>query len=122
METMACNCGSNEKMVIACSGAADVGYISDQVSRKLSRNKFCKMSCMALFASCSEEKINELKTKDILVIDGCTEDCGKRVMMDRGIENYKWLRITDIGYEKGKTPTSQKTIQEVYDKAVVLTE
>jgi uncharacterized metal-binding protein len=80
------------------------------------------MSCLALFASCSEEKLSELKTKDILVIDGCPEDCGKKVMHERGIESYKWLRITDLGFVKGKTPTSQQIIKEVYDKAVICAE
>ena len=118
MENKTCNCGCSESMVIACSGAADVGYISDQVSRKLSRNNMCKMSCMALFATCDDQKLNELKTKDILVIDGCSENCGKKVMENKGIENYSYLRITDLGYEKGKTPTSKDIVQAVYEKAL----
>lgn len=54
-----CLCSSGDNIVIACSGAADVGYLSDQVARRLSRNKVRKMSCLALVASCSDEKTNE---------------------------------------------------------------
>ena len=120
MENKSCNCGSDNKIVLTCSGAADVGYVSDQVARKLSRNNHRKMSCLALFAICSDEQIKGFKEKEILVIDGCSEDCGKKVMQNRRIENFSYLRITDLGFEKGKTPTSKETVQQVFDKAVAV--
>jgi uncharacterized metal-binding protein len=113
-----CLCASDEKIVLTCSGASDVGYICDQVSRKLSRHKVRKMSCLALVASADQETVNDFKNKDILVIDGCTEDCGKKIMAKAGIDNYQYVRITDWGYEKGKTPTTQSTIEAVYDRIV----
>ncbi len=116
MEKKTCNCSVDDKLVITCSGAADVGYISDQVARKLSRNNERKMSCLALFATCSEDKLNEFKKQDILVIDGCNEDCGRKVMEQRGISNYSYLRVTDLGFEKGKTPTTQETVQTVQQR------
>ena len=115
-----CSGCSGDNLVIACSGAADVGYLSDQVARRLSRNKVIKMSCLALVASCSDEKINEFKQNNFLVIDGCSEDCGKRIMEQKGISDYKYLRITDLGYEKGKTPTDQKTVRAIYEKAELI--
>jgi len=114
-----CSCCSGDNLVLACSGAADVGYLSDQVARRLSRNKVMKMSCLALIASCPDEKINEFKQNNFLVIDGCSEDCAKKIMEKRGISNYSYLRITDLGYEKGKTPTDQKTVKAIYEKAEV---
>lgn len=116
MENKTCNCGTEEKIVIACSGAADVGYISDAVARKLSKNTNRKMSCLALFASCNNEKIEEFKSKNILVIDGCNLDCGKKIMQQRGIEDYTFLRITDMGYEKGKTPCTPETVDAIFEK------
>ena len=114
-----CSCSSGDKLVIACSGAADVGYLSDQVARRLSRNKVMKMSCLVLVASCSDEKINEFRQNNFLVIDGCSEDCAKKIMKQKGISDYNYLRITDLGYEKGKTPIDQKTVKAIYEKAVV---
>ena len=116
MENKTCNCGA-DKMVIACSGAADVGHISDEVARKLSKDTNRKMGCLVLFATCSQEKIEDLKSKDILVIDGCGEDCGKKIMQQRGIDDYTFLRITDLGYEKGKTPLANETIDAIFEKA-----
>ncbi len=120
MESKSCNCGSDDKLVIACSGAADLGHISDEVARKLSKETNRKMSCMALFATCSNEKIEDFKSNDILVIDGCNLDCGKKIMQQRGIEDYTFLRLTDLGYEKGKTPFEPKTIDAIFKKAASL--
>jgi hypothetical protein len=39
-------------------------------------------------------------------------------MENKGIENYSYLRITDLGYEKGETLASGDTIQVVYEKAL----
>jgi len=118
MENKTCNCSADGKLVITCSGAADVGYVADQVARKISRNKVRNMSCLALFATCDQEKLDELKMQDILVIDGCSADCGKKVMQEKGISNYSYVRITDLGYEKGNTPTSQEIVTEIFEKIV----
>jgi len=119
-EKPTCGCGVDEYMVLSCSGASDLGYIADQVARKLHRNKVRKMNCLTVAATGTEEKIEEFKKCNILVIDGCTEDCGKKIMVMRGITDYRYLRLTDLGYKKGKTPTSTKTIKAVYDKAEVI--
>jgi uncharacterized metal-binding protein len=115
-----CECNANQYMVLACSGASDLGYITDQVARKLSRNNVRKMNCLTVAATGTEEKIEEFKKCNLLVIDGCTEDCGKKIMAMRGINHYKYLRLTDLGYEKGKTPTSQETIKTIYEKAEII--
>jgi uncharacterized metal-binding protein len=115
-----CGCGVNEYMVLCCSGSSDVGYIADQVARMLSKNKVRKMNCLTVVATGTEEKINEFRKCNILVIDGCTEDCGKKIMAMRGITDYRYLRLTDLGYEKGKTLTSQEIIKAVYEKAEII--
>ena len=115
-----CLCGVDEYIVFACSGASDLGYIADQVARKLGRNKVRKMNCLTVAATGTEEKIEEFKKCNILVIDGCTEDCGKKIMAQRGIADNSYLKLTDLGYEKGKTPTTQNTIKEVYKKAKII--
>lgn len=114
------NWNSKSNLVITCSGAADVGYITDRVGRMLKSKNHCNMSCMALFASCSEEKIKSLKSNNIIVIDGCNEECGKKVMEERGIEEYSWLLLSNLGYEKGETPTTQSTIDHTFNEALKL--
>ncbi len=120
MEEKKCLCNCDNDLVISCSGAADVGYIADQTARKLNRNKVRKMSCLAMFATYDEQQVKNLKDKNILLIDGCSEDCGKKILEKIGVTNYKYLRINDLGYEKGKTPTSQQVVNDVYSKAELM--
>jgi uncharacterized metal-binding protein len=120
MENKTCNCGADDKLVIACSGAVDVGHILDEVARKLSKNTNRKMGCLALFAVCNDEKIEEFKSNNILVIDGCNVDCGKKVMKQRGIDKFEYLRITDLGYTKGNTPAIEENVNPIYEKAMSL--
>ncbi|MDF1547106.1 MAG: putative zinc-binding protein [Bacteroidales bacterium] len=119
MENESCSCENiDNHIVVTCSGAADLGFIADQVARKMALEKVCKMSCLALFATCSDEQIESFKTKNLKVIDGCNEDCAKKVMANRGIENYKYIRLTDLGYVKGKTLTSCMVVNEIYARIV----
>jgi len=36
-------------------------------------------------------------------------------MEKAGITNYHYLRLTDLGYVKGKTPANQTTIDKIFD-------
>lgn len=115
MEKKSCHCDNDNKIVITCSGAADVGYISDLAARKLSKSHNRKMSCLALFATCNNQQINEFKKKDIFLIDGCAENCGKKILEKRGIKNYTYLRVTDLGFKKGSTPFVKGAVESVYE-------
>ena len=115
-----CLCKTGESIVFACSGASDLGQISDLVARKLRDNNVRKMNCLAVVGAGIERSIEDFKTKNILVIDGCPIDCGKRIMEMNNITNFKYLRVTDLGFKKGQSPITEEVIQEVYSKAEVL--
>mgnify|MGYP005838955011 CR=1 FL=1 len=115
-----CLCGAGDYIVMACSGASDVGQISDLVARKLSSNGVRKMNCMAVVGAGIEKSIENFKTKEILIIDGCPIDCGKRMMEQHIFTNYKYLRVTDLGFVKGRTPVTEENIQKVYDNAELI--
>jgi len=114
-ENNTCLCGLSDRMVLACSGASDVGRISDLVARKLRDNKVRKMNCLAIVGAGIEESIEDFKKKNILVIDGCPIDCGKKIMDKNGFTNYHYIRVTDLGYKKGQTPVSDDVINVVFD-------
>ena len=67
-----CSCGSNGvKLIYACSGAANTGFLSDSVSRKLMKEFKSKMTCLAAIgaelsgfiesAKCAEKNIVMVK-------------------------------------------------------------
>jgi uncharacterized metal-binding protein len=78
------------------------------------------MNCLAVAASGPVEKINDFKKSNILVLDGCNEDCGKKIMNTRGITHFKYLRLTDLGHEKGKTIINSSIINSIYKTAANL--
>jgi uncharacterized metal-binding protein len=82
-----CGCGADATILLACSGASDVGEIADRAA--------CK----------------------IPVIDGCSTECGKKAMRQGGIDRYLHLRLEDLGLEKGKAPATRERIEEVVIKA-----
>jgi uncharacterized metal-binding protein len=115
-----CLCGDEDYIVIACSGASDLGQITDAVARKLRDNKVRKMNCLAAVGAEIEPTIAAFKKANLLLIDGCPVDCGKKMLDKAGISGYKYIRITDLGYQKGQTPVTDEVIHAVYEKAEVI--
>ncbi|MBC8487172.1 MAG: putative zinc-binding protein [Bacteroidetes bacterium] len=115
-----CLCGAGEYIVFACSGASDVGHLSDLVARKLQDNGVRKMNCLAVVGAGIEKSIEDFKKKNILVIDGCSIDCGKQVFDKNNFTDYKYMRLTDLGYKKGQTPVTEKVVKAVYNKAEII--
>lgn len=115
-----CLCGSSDYLVIACSGACDLGQATDLVARKLRDNKVRKMGCLSMVSANIKPTIEAFKTNNLLLLDGCTVDCGKKILSNAGITNFQYLRITDLGYTKGQTPVTQSLIEEIYSKAELI--
>ncbi len=111
-----CLCGSSGYMVLACSGACDLGQVTDMVARKLRDNNVRKMNCLAVIGAGIEKSIEDFKTKNILMLDGCPIDCGKRILDKAGFQDYNYIRVTDFGYKKGQTPVTDDVVQAVYEK------
>lgn len=109
--------GAGEKIVFACSGAGDVGRVTDLVARKLHSTEKIQMKCLAVVAAGIEKSIEEYKNKEILMLDGCSVECGKKVLDAAGFTNYTYLRVTDLGYKKGQTTLNEHILMDVYKKA-----
>ncbi len=115
-----CLCGCSDYIVLACSGACDLGQITDIVARKLRDNGVRKMNCLATIGARIGAPFEQLKKNNILMLDGCSVDCGKKILDKAGFTDYKYLRITDFGYVKGKTPVSEETVNLIYEKAEII--
>lgn len=107
----ACACGSSPKLIFACSGASDVGAISDQAARKLTRDGAGKMYCLAgLGGRVSGIMATTESAARILAIDGCPLSCGKNCLEQAGFTKYEHLQLADLGMEKGKTPPTPEAV------------
>ncbi len=114
-----CNCNGGEYLVVSCSGASDVGHLSDLIARKLRDNNQRTMKCLAKVAIDNQIQIDSLKEANILVIDGCPVDCGKKVMEKAGISDFHYIRLSDWGCKKGQSAPTPQLIDELYKKTVL---
>ena len=107
-------CVTAPKLIFPCSGAADVGEITDRAARKLTRDGIGRMYCLAGIGGRVENIMESTKgASKILVIDGCSSDCARNTLLQAGFKEFEHLRLTDIGLEKGKSPVSEEMIEIV---------
>ena len=107
-------CSGGEKLIFACSGAADVGAVSDQAARQMTRDGVGKMFCLAGLGGKVEGIMQKTKVAArVLAIDGCALDCAKKCLEQAGIADFAHVRITDLGMEKGRTPVTDENITTV---------
>ena len=112
-----CCCGSGDKikLLYACSGAANTGYLADSVSRRLAKIGIGRMTCMAAVGAGLSGFVESARAAgENLVIDGCPEACGKQMFEDLGIP-FRHFVTTDYGVEKGKTEITPELIGKTSD-------
>lgn len=115
METLpTCNCNAAPTLIFACSGCADIGEVTDQAARKLTREGVGKMFCLAGIGGRIESFVTGAQSAGkILAIDGCPMDCARKTLEGVGIVDVRHLRATDLGFVKGKTPATPEVVEAV---------
>lgn len=112
-------CADGTNLIFACSGAADVGEISDRAAREMSKDGAGKMFCLAGIGGRVEGIMKMTSTASkILAIDGCELDCVKKCLQQAGFDHYEHFRVTDLGLEKGNATTNDENIAKVATKGV----
>jgi uncharacterized metal-binding protein len=108
-----CACNGGPDLIFCCSGAADTAEIADLAVRDLHKAKDAKMFCLAGIAGDVELiVVNSQAANRMLVVDGCDSDCAKKTMQKNGFNNFIHFRVTDLGWEKGKTPATAERVAE----------
>lgn len=117
-----CNCDSGPTaLVYSCSGAAATGEIADRAARRLDAEDKARMSCLAgIGGRVSGLLVSAAAAPALLAIDGCPQDCAKKTLELAGFTNVKHVRVTDLGFKKGKTPATEDAIGKVAAAAVAL--
>jgi uncharacterized metal-binding protein len=109
-------CSGAPKLIFACSGAADVGKISDLAARKLTAEGAGKMFCLAGIGGRVGGIMETTRAAAaILVIDGCPLDCAKKTLENAGFNKFEYIRLSDLGMEKGKSPATDEAVAKVAD-------
>jgi len=116
-----CSCSSAPKFIFPCSGASDVGGLSDQAARQMTKDGTGKMYCLAGIGGRVDAIMANTKgAARLLVIDGCSQECARKTMELAGFKQFEHLRLEAMGFKKGETPLTPARIREVADKGAGL--
>jgi uncharacterized metal-binding protein len=117
MNNKECACDTAPKLIFSCCGSADVGEIADLAARKLHKEGFGKMYCLTGLGAGLSGFIESTKAAaKILVIDGCAVDCAKKLLEKNGFSKFEFIRVTDFGFEKGKSAITNETVDNICHK------
>jgi uncharacterized metal-binding protein len=110
-----CNCSNSEKsnLIYSCSGAADVGKLSDKLARYLAKSGWGKMTCLAAVGAELSGFVESAKSiGENILIDGCSVACGKKIF-DKLNLPYTSIILTDMGCQKGKTEVNEDLVDKL---------
>lgn len=109
-----CSCSAAPTLIFSCSGAADVGELSDRAARELTREGKGKMFCLAGIGGRVSGIMKSTEVAEsILAIDGCPLHCTKKCLEQAGFQNFKHIEVTALGFVKGKTPITDEAVRTV---------
>jgi uncharacterized metal-binding protein len=112
-------CSAAPTLLFPCSGAADVGEISDRAARAMTKASAGKMFCLAGLGGLVPGIVKTAKeASHILAIDGCPLDCARLTLEKAGLTNFSHLVVTNLGLSKGQSPATEENIDKVIEAAV----
>ena len=97
-------CSSNgDIMILACSGASNLGQISNRAAVELTQEGFGKMFCLSGIGGDLSGFVQSAKdTPRMVAIDGCDVGCAKATLERAGVPLKDYLVLTDLGIQKNK--------------------
>ena len=109
------------RLIFACSGASDVGHLTDRAVRTLDREGVGRMYCLAGIGGRVESMLATTRAaKKVLVIDGCEQECGRKTLQQAGFGDFLHLRLTNLGFQKGKSHETPGDLEVITQEAVDL--
>jgi len=113
-------CCAAPTLIFACSGAADVGAISDRAARALTADGAGKMYCLAGIGGRVPGILKTTQEAEkILALDGCPLNCTKLSLEEAGFTEFKHMKVTDLRLEKGKSPATDENIATIVQAALI---
>jgi uncharacterized metal-binding protein len=90
-------------MLLACSGASNVGQLANQAAIELTQEGFGKMFCLAGIGGDLSGFVQSAKdTPQMIAIDGCDVGCAKEILEKTEIPLKEYLVLTSLGIDKNK--------------------
>lgn len=104
---------SDPVLIFPCSGASDVGELTDRAARRMSRSGLGKMFCLTAISGNIQEYLDDTQAaKNIIIIDGCSNECAKKTLNNINVRKYE-LNLEKIGFTKGDSPATGHNVDKV---------
>ncbi|WP_135613208.1 putative zinc-binding protein [Methanococcoides sp. AM1] len=102
-EDIKCACESTNVALFSCSGASNVGQLSNQLAIELTEKGIGKMMCAVGIGGQVTGILRSAEGCDrIIAIDGCPLNCTKKTLELAGLEVDRHILVTDLGISKNK--------------------
>jgi uncharacterized metal-binding protein len=101
MSGESCNDKNGETLVFTCCGAAYSGQVSNRAGVNLSQEGAGNLFCIAAVGAGVPDKMDRARTAGRrVVIDGCADHCGRRIMEAAGLPVELHVDVTTLGIQK----------------------
>ncbi|MBU1276514.1 MAG: putative zinc-binding protein [Proteobacteria bacterium] len=98
-----CCASGSQVLLLACSGASNVGQLTNQACVELTQEGFGKMFCLAGVGGKLAGFIRSVKdAPELVVLDGCEKGCAKAIMQEAGLPLRGYVVLTQQGIAKNK--------------------
>jgi uncharacterized metal-binding protein len=96
------SCGDEKvTLVFPCSGASNVGQITNELALRLTREGLGAMSCLAgVGAHISGFVVSARDCDRLVVLDGCPQRCAAKLFEHVGVQAHVCVMLADHGFEK----------------------
>ena len=109
------------KLIFACSGASDVGHLTDLAARALAKDGAGKMYCLAGIGGKVEPMLALTRSaKKIVALDGCAQECARKTLELGGFSGFEHLKLADLGLTKGQSSATPERVALVAQQAAAL--
>lgn len=98
-----CCVSGGQVMLLACSGASNVGQLTNQACVELTQEGFGKMSCLAGVGGKLPGFVQAVQdAREVVILDGCEKGCAKAIMQQAGLPLRGYVVLTQHGIAKNK--------------------
>lgn len=96
-----CSSNDGETLVFTCAGAAYSGQIANRAGLDLMKDGAGVLFCAAAVAADRPDKVDcARKAARRIVIDGCDDDCARRILESAGMPVDVKVDVTSLGIDK----------------------
>ena len=106
-------------MILACSGAANVGQMANRAAVELTREGFGQMFCVAALGAHLPKFVNYAqKVPSMVAIDGCSIGCVRSILEHAEVPLRNYVVVTELGFEKNMNSSLEQADVEKVKRSV----